>query len=180
MAQFRLVRIEHGNKTMLSNHGNIMRNVTDDILMVEAVYCTNGRNDRLQISFSPSKNLTLALWSWPATFDLNPCDIGKYIENKNVLTLTLSLVTFPDTRLKTGIFTFLTLVTLTIYLWHWPSNLSQTCWSLMCVLKFSIHRYNGSACRAQADGQTDRHIQTLLKILPLLLMREVLRSGNHV
>ncbi len=51
MAQFRLVRIEHGNKTMLSNHGKIMRNVINDILVVEAVYCTKGRNVRLQFIF---------------------------------------------------------------------------------------------------------------------------------
>ncbi len=63
--------------------------------------------------------------------------------------------TFSDTKLKTRIFTFLTLVTLTFDLWR--SNSSEIWWSFMCVPKF---RSVGPTVQRAESKQTGTHTYT--------------------
>ncbi len=87
----------------------------------------------------PPTNLTFTVAT--LTYDLDPCDLWPWPWPFRPLTYDLDLwpwplwtwawIVFSDTRLKTGIFTFLTLVTLTFDLWPWPSNSSKIWSSLM-------------------------------------------------
>ena len=61
---------------------------------------------------------------------------------------------FSETRLKTGFFIFLTLVTLTFDLWPWPSNLSKIWLSSMRAPNFRSVGPTVQPCRAQTDTHT--------------------------
>ncbi len=87
--------------------------------------------------------------------------------------------TISDTKLKTEIFTFLMLVTLTFYLWPWPSNSSEIWWSLICVPMFgSVGPMVQSAECKQTHTQTDGW--TLPKILPLPLRQEAVMVDSTI
>ncbi len=92
--------------------------------------------------------LTYDLWTWP--WPLWPSPSWPW-----------PLTTFSETRLKIGLFTFLTL---TFDLWHWPSNLSEI-FPNVCA-KFYVHWSIGSACRLQTGRQTDTRTPPI--ILPLM------------
>ncbi len=104
------------------------------------------------------------IWPWPCNLDLQSLTL-------TLATLHLDLqprrwclgpwswTAFSDTRLKTSIFTFLTLVALTFDLWPWPSKI----WcSLICVPNF---RVAGPTVQPAECKQTGTH--TGRQTLPL-------------
>ena len=98
--------------------------------------------------------LTYNLWPWPC--DLWPFNLVMLtmesslkiemlhfdldLQPLTLTSVTLTLTLFPDTKLKTGIFTFLTLVALTFDLWPCPTYVSP--WCVCWILGLYVHRFS--------------------------------------
>ena len=69
---------------------------------------------------------TCTLWPWPLINDNGPCNLWPWpLWPWPWPSWPWPRTTFSDTRLKTRIFKFFTLVTLTFDLWPWPSTLFE-------------------------------------------------------